>query len=226
MIASVHIADLGPVGAVRALMRTPKPADVSGLRWAQVALFAPLALSGPPPMGRRGLIAFWDDDDAIDGYFESDPIGSQFSGGVQVRMRPLRAHGLWPGLPAEVPVSRAVLHNGPVVVLTLGRLRISQTVRFLRASRPAEKAATLHDGMIWGSAATRPPFVATMSIWESGDATAAYAYGHQQCSHSEAIEEQQRKDFHQQSAFIRFAPTRLEGKLDGSNPLAASAIAT
>jgi hypothetical protein len=170
------------------------------------------------------MIAFWDDDDAIDRFLASEP-GQRFSGGLCARLRPLRAHGSWPGLPADVPASRAVPHDGPVVVLTLGRLRISQTVRFVRASRPAERTAAAHDGLIWGSAAVRPPFVATMSIWQSAEATAGYAYGRQEPAHSEAIAAQQRKDFHRQSAFIRFAPTRLEGTLGGSNPLVASAIA-
>lgn len=226
MIASVQVADLGPAEAVRALLQRPKPADVPGLRCAEVALFAPLAIAGPPPIGRAGLIGFWDDDAACERFIDSDPIGRRFSGGLHARLRPLRAHGSWPGLPADVPSSRAVSHDGPVVVLTLGRLRISQAVRFLRASRPAEKAAVSNDGMIWGSAAARPPFVATVSIWQSAQASAAYAYGQHQPAHSEAIAEQQRKDFHLQSAFIRFAPTQLEGRLEGSNPFAASAIVT
>lgn len=225
MIATVQLADLGPVGTVRALMRRPKPTAVAGLRSAEVALFAPLAPSGPPPIGRAGLIAFWDDEAAFDRFVETDAIGRRFSGGFHARLRPLRAHGSWPGLPADVPTSRAVPHDGPVVVLTLGRLRISQTVRFLRASRPAEKAAAAHNGMVWGTAAARPPFVATMSIWASAQATAAYAYGRQQPAHSQAIAAQERKDFHRRSAFIRFAPTRLEGTLGGSNPLSAAAIA-
>jgi hypothetical protein len=140
-------------------------------------------------------------------------------------MSPIRAYGAWPGLPSDLSGSRAVPHDGPVVVLTLGRLRISQTVRFLRASRPAEQAAKVHDGLIWGSAAIRPPFVATISIWRSADDTRAYAYGQQQPAHSEAIAEQRRKDFHRRSAFIRFAPTRVDGALSGTNPLPASAIA-
>jgi hypothetical protein len=226
MIATVQLADLGPAGTLRAVMRRPKPRDTPGLRSAEVAVLAPLALSGPPPVSRAGLIAFWDDDDAFDRFLESDPIGKCFAGGFQARLRPLRAHGSWPGLPADVPQSRAVEHDGPAVVLTLGRLRISQAVRFLRASRPAERAALACDGMIWGSAALRPPFVATVSIWQDARATATYAYGRQQPAHSEAISEQQRKDFHRQSAFIRFAPTRLEGSLGGSNPLVASEIAT
>lgn len=226
MIATVHVVDLGPVGTMQALVRRPKPANVPGLRAADVALLVPLALSGPPPIRRAGLIAFWDDDDAaIDRFLAEDPVGRRFSGGFHARLRPLRAHGTWPGLPADIPQSRAVPHDGPVVVLTLGRLRISEVIRFLRASRPAERTARAYDGMMWGTAGARPPFVATISIWRSDRTAAAYAYGQQQPAHSEAIAEQQRKDFHRQSVFIRFAPIRLEGALAGSNPIAASAVA-
>ena len=164
-------------------------------------------------------MAFWDDEEAVDQFIEAHPVGRRFDGGFQARLRPLRAFGSWPGLPPDIPDARAVPHEGPVVVLTLGSLRISQTVRFLRASRPAEKAAANAEGMIWGTAAARPPFVATISIWKDSQATAAYAYGHQRSQHSNAIVEQQRRDFHRQSAFVRFAPVRIEGALGAPNPL-------
>ena len=134
MIATVQLADLGPAGTLRAVMRRPKPRDTPGLRSAEVAVFAPLALSGPPPVTRAGLIAFWDDDDAFDRFLDSDRTGKRFAGGFQARLRPLRAHGSWPGLPADVPQSRAVEHDGPAVVLTLARLRVSQVVRFFSSS--------------------------------------------------------------------------------------------
>jgi hypothetical protein len=224
VIATVDLVELGPVGTLRALARRPDPESVPGLRSADVALLVPLARAGPPPIRRAGLIAFWDDDDAVDRFAATDPIGRRFSGGFHARLRPLRAHGSWPGLPDDVPESRATPHDGPVVVLTLARLRLSQTVRFLRTSRNAERTAVDHDGMIWGTAAARPPFVATISIWRSGQDAATYAYGRQQPAHSEAITEQRRKDFHRRSAFIRFAPTRVEGSLAGSNPLAAASV--
>src|SRR5215204_1213196 len=47
-------------------------------------------------------------------------------------LRPLRAFGSWPGLPAEVPRNRLTHHDAPVIVTTLGRLRLTQTFRFLR----------------------------------------------------------------------------------------------
>lgn len=224
MIATVQIADLGPAGAVRSLFGRLRPADVSGLRSADVALFTPLAFKGPPPVRRAGLIAFWDDDASADRFMESHPVGRRFTGGLDARMTPLRAYGSWPGLPADVPDSRAVPHDGPVVVLTLARLRASQTIRFARTSRPAERAAAAHEGLIWGTAAARPPFLATVSIWRNSQAAAAYAYGRQESTHSDAIDAQQRKDFHRRSAFVRCAPTRLEGSLSGSNPVNTAAI--
>jgi heme-degrading monooxygenase HmoA len=219
MIATVQLADVGAIGAMRAVLRRPKPDATPGLRSADVALFAPLALAGPPPLGRAGLIAVWDDEDAFERFLADDPIAQRFAGGFQARLRPLRAHGSWPGLPPDVPASRSVPHAGPVVVLTLGRLRISQAIRFLRTSRPAERAAVADDGMLWGSAAVRPPFVATVSLWRDDEATKAYAYGRERPAHSNAIREQQRKDFHRTSAFVRFAPTHVEGTLGGKNPL-------
>jgi hypothetical protein len=102
-------------------------------------------------------------------------------------------------------------HDGPVLVTTLGRLRPSQAIRFLRASRPAEHAAIAARGFVWGTALARPPFVSTVSMWQSDEAAAEYAYADPEAGHPQAITKQRRKDFHHESAFIRFAPVRLTG---------------
>ena len=224
MIATVQVADVGPGTAVRTVLRPPPTEDVAGLRWAQVALFAPLAASRPPPVKRIGLFAFWDDDAAFERFTAGHPTAARFEGGFRARLRPLRAHGTWPGLPEDLPRARTVPHDGPVVVFTLGSLHLTQTVRFLRTSRPAERAAVAHEGMVWGSAAARPPFVATVSIWSDAASDMDYAFGTHQPAHHDAIEAQRRKDFHRQSAFVRFAPTELTGTLSGKNPLAAGEL--
>jgi hypothetical protein len=223
VIATVQLADLGTTGTIRTLLRRPTTDQVRGLRWAEVAVLAPLATTRPPRLRRAGLLAFWDDEHAADDFAESHPIGRRFAGGFRATLGPLRAFGAWPGLPSDLPDARAVPHDGPVVVVTLGRLRLSQAVRFVRASRPAERAAVGAEGMLWGTAAARPPFVATVSVWESSQASAAYAFGPGR-PHSNAIAAQRRKDFHRQSAFVRFAPLRIEGALAGPNPLSAAVI--
>ena len=103
----------------------------------------------------------------------------------------------------------------PVLVTTLGRLRFSQAVRFLRASRPAEHSALASEGFVWGTAAARPPFMATVSLWSSGDAAAAYAYSDPDAGHPSAITKQRKKDFHHQSAFIRYEPVSTAGSVRG-----------
>ena len=92
---------------------------------------------------------------------------------------------------------------------------MTQAGRFLRASRPAERSAVAADGFVWGTAASRPPFMATISLWSSGEAAAAYAYGDPDAGHPRAITKQRRKDFHHQSAFIRFAPLGITGSVRG-----------
>ena len=229
MLASVHVADVGARRALGFVRRTPKPTEVSGLRHANVALCAPLSGSLLPPaeLGRVGLVAFWDDDASLDAFLATHPVAAALAGGWRLRLDPLRAYGGWPGLDADVPTSRVTDHDGPAAVLTLGRLRLSQAPRFLRTSAKAEARAIEAPGMVWATGLARPPFVATCSIWESTRALSIYAFGHAEPAHSDAIDEQQKKEFHHQSAFIRFRPYGSEGSLDGKNPLAqnwASAI--
>jgi hypothetical protein len=227
MIASVHIANLGIGEALSVVRRAPRPGEVVGLRHANVAITAPLsaALLGRPDFRRCALVAFWDDDHALDRFIAGDPLAAKLAGGWHVRLEPLRAHGSWPGLPADTPSGRAVDHEGPVVALTLGHLRFSQAGRFLRSSAKAERRALGAPGLIWATALARPPFVSTCSLWESTRALSTYAYGRAEPAHPEAIAAGERKPFHKQQAFIRFRPTATAGALDGRNPLPESWMA-
>jgi hypothetical protein len=221
MIASDHIADVGGWSAVSFLRKTPKAREVSGLRHANVALTAPLSASllARPDPRRVALVAFWDADEALDRFLAGHPTAAKLAGGWHVRLAPLRAFGSWPGLPSDTPASRVVEHEGPVAALTLGRLRLSQSVRFLRASAKAEARALAAPGKIWATGLARPPFVSTFSLWESTRALATYAFGLAEPAHPEVIAESDTKPFHHQQAFIRFRPYGSVGHLDGRNPL-------
>ena len=227
MIASVHIADVSVRRALAALRRTPDPASTPGLRYAKVALAAPLrsSLLPSPGLRRPALVAFWDDDDALSRFLAENPGATAFAQGWQVRLEPLRAFGSWPGLPSAVPVTRTVDYDGPTVVLTLGRLRISQALRFLRTSAKAEAAVLTAPGLIWATGLGRPPFVATCSLWESSHAAATYAYGPSDAAHQSAIRTDRARPFHHESAFIRFRPYGAQGHLDGKNHLPENSLA-
>lgn len=216
MIATVNVADLGARTTLRSLRHRPAPADVPGLRWLDTAVAVPLASMRPPGLRRSVMIAFWDDEGAAAAFAEDHPLGQRFAdNGLRAVLRPLRAFGTWPGLPADLPRARDAAGDGPVLVTTLGRLRMTQARRFFRASRPAERSAVTAAGFVWGTAALRPPFMATVSLWSSGEAAAAYAYGDPDAGHPRAITKQRRKDFHHESVFVRFAPLAITGSLRG-----------
>jgi len=216
MIATVNIADLGVWCTLRSLGRRPEPGNVPGLRWLDTAVAVPLASTRPPGVRRSVMIAFWDDEAAATAFADDHPLGQRYAGrGFRAVLRPLRAFGTWPGLPEDLPRARTAVHDGPVLVTTLGRLRATQAGRFFRASRPAERSAVAASGFVWGTAASRPPFMATVSLWTSDEAAIRYAYEDPDAGHPRAITNQRRKDFHHESAFIRYAPLAMTGSVRG-----------
>jgi len=222
MIVSVHIADVGARGVPRTLRGRPSPARVPGLRYAETAVTAPLGprLLPTPSSGGVGLIASWEDDAALDAFEAGHPLAKRFAGGWRARLRPLRVYGEWPemaGLPEkELPVE----DSEPVAVLTLGRLRLTRVVPFLRASAAAEGEVLEAPGSLATIGLARPPrFVATFSLWRSNAEMLGYAR-RQGGAHPAATRSHAERPFHHQSAFVRFRPYASSGNWDGRNPLA------
>jgi hypothetical protein len=223
MIASVHLADVRGKTALSLLRRAPDAGAVRGLRSARVALATPMRTSTLPKVSLRrvGLVGFWDDEAALDAFETTHPTARALAGGLVMRLAPLRAFGSWPGLDVDVPKARRVDYEGPAVVLTLGRMRFSQAVRFLRTSAKAEAATAGAPGLLWATALARPPFVATCSLWESAEAIATYAFDDTSAAHPSAIRADRTKPFHHEQAFIRFRPIAIAGSLGGTNPMRA-----
>jgi len=220
VVVSIHVADLGARRALGVLRRQPKPGSIPGLRHADLAIAAPLSASvlPSPALGRVGLVGFWDNDEALDEFLAAHPLAASFAEGWHTRLEPVRAHGAWPGLDGDIPRPRTTSHDGQALVLTLGRLRLSQTARFLRASAMASAGVIDAPGLIWATGLARPPFVSTCSLWDSASAVSAYAYG-TGGPHEGAMAADAAKPFHRRSAFIRFRPYRASGSLVGRNPL-------
>ncbi|HEX8689190.1 MAG TPA: hypothetical protein VF729_02990 [Solirubrobacterales bacterium] len=224
MIVSVHIADVGWRRAPRLLLRRPDKTPSPGLTYAEPVTTAPLStgLLPRPKPGRVGLIAAWQDDEALDRFLRDHPTAQHLAGGWHVRLEPLRVFGSWTGMPdlpsRELPVD----DDEPVVVLTLGRLRLNRARPFLRSAAAAEAAAVGDDAMIASTALARPPhLVSTFSIWRSAAAMRRYAFG-KSGAHQAAVKADRRRPFHHESAFIRFRPYASQGSWDGRDPLATA----
>jgi len=226
MLASVHIADLGPRRALPLIIKGPSAIKASGLRNAEIGLAAPLGGKPRPKPhpGRVVLVTMWDDENALDRFVAEAPIARAMAAGWHARLQPLRVWGSWPGIPDDLPRARSVESNGPVAVLTLGRLRIRRAVPFIRATTRAEARVVEAPGCIWATGLARPPLVSTFSLWESADAARDYAFS--PGAHDDAIAQGRAEPFHKREAFARFRPYAAEGHLDGRNPLSKAMVAS
>lgn len=204
------------------LLRPPIAAGVPGLTYAESVVTAPLG-AGPlprPRLGRIGLIAAWTDDDALDRFLAEHPFAAALAGGWHVRLRPLRVFGRWSGMPGLPARPLPVDDDEPVVVLTLGRLRLRRARPFLRSGAPAEREAVANDALIASTGLARPPrLVSTFSIWRSAAAMREYAF-ESSGAHQAAVRADRDRPFHHESAFIRFRPYASNGRWEGRDPLA------
>jgi hypothetical protein len=227
MIVSVHIADVAATKVPSILRGRPDPARVPGLRYAETTVTAPLGpgLLPTPSAGGVGLIASWEDDASLDAFEAEHPLAERFAGGWRARLRPLRVFGAWPEMEGLPEQELAVADDEPVAVLTLGKLRLTRVVPFLRASAAAEGEVLRAPGVLATIGLARPPrLVATFSLWRSNAEMRAYAT-RQGGAHPAATRSHAQRPFHHQSAFVRFRPYASSGSWDGRDPLAQEALA-
>jgi hypothetical protein len=225
MIVSVHIVDAGVISMPTALRRKPRPKAVPGLHYAETTITAAQGGGRRLPLypGRFGLIAAWEDDEALDDYLRSDhPLASRLAGGWQVRLEPLRVSGAWPAIPDLPERQIAVDDNEPVAVLTLGRPRLTRLRPFLRSAGAAEAEVAGAPGLLASIGLARPPrLVSTFSLWGSAAAMREYSY-RDGGTHMAAVRADRERPFHHESAFIRFRPYASYGHWDGVDPLATA----
>jgi hypothetical protein len=220
VILSVHLADVGS-GMFWCLRHTPTTEDAPGLRYAAVTLTAPLGGELLPRVrpGRVGMVAAWDDDKALDRFLANHPLAQRLEVGWHLRMTPLRASGTWSALPELERSEGQVAPDEPVAAVTLGRLRATNMLRFLKASAPAEQLVTESTGLLASSGLARPPHLfVTFSLWRTLTAMQDYAYGRNGAGHQDAVRAHAAKPFHHESIFARFRPYDSAGKLDGRDP--------
>lgn len=224
MYATVHIADCGVRAQPRLRKAAPKARSTPGLRYSLSAVPAPLGTGVPrPQVGRFTHLAFWDDADAAARAFAGTAFDVGFEG-LRLDLEPVRSIGSWPGIPSTLPSAPLAVHEGPAVIITIGRLRILQARRFFAASAQAEKHIVASSGLTWatGMAAPERRTLVTISWWHDqvamGDAVRGPG------GHRHAMARQAEKDFHHESAFARFRPLAVSGSLDGRNPVGGLAV--
>lgn len=220
MFLSAHLAEVSTSKATAALRAKPDPARIPGLRYAETWLMASLRSGILPSVAVSGvmLIAAWDDDEALD-RFLSHPRAKLYENGWRVRLAPARSIGQLPGLP-ELPRQERPTGDGPVVALTIGRVRANKMLPFTRAAGAAEREAAGHPGLIEGVTLLRPSLVnGTFSVWRNAKEMRQYVTGSYPGGHAKAMGKDKEGQYHHEMFFSRYIPYAAEGQWRGRNPL-------
>ena len=202
----------------RALKRVP------GLRFAQLMGSGNASGFGFwPNLDRYGLLAVWDDAAAAEAFLQTD-FWTDYQRRTQeiwqLRLAPLRAHGLWDGQQPFACTTDAGPENAPVAVLTRASIRWQKAPRFWQYVEPTSAALADAAGVRAAIGLGELPLVrqATFSVWESAAAMQQYAY--RDARHREVIKLTRSENWYGEELFARFRVLGSSGTLNGAEPLA------
>jgi hypothetical protein len=225
---SFHMAEVPARVAASALVRPPTRSSVPGLQHAEclaMMRFGTPILS-PQRLQLRNLLMFaqWDDASALERFLADEPLGRRLASGWHVRMTYLRRFGSIAALGDLPAVAGEWDDDEPIVAVTVARLRMPEVPRFLRWGKPVELLIANHPAAVFSTGAHRPPrTISTFSIWRTVREMSEMVHGHSDVAHAEvhqvAMAEQRRKDFHHESAFMRFRPLSEHGTWKGQQLL-------
>ena len=221
---SYHIIKISPVTAFRALIFPPKPATTPGLIHAEcmtlMTLGAPIFSPSRMLLGQLVVFAQWEDEKALKRFLETDRLGARLAKGWHARLMFIRQWGSISGFRIpDVPIETK-LEDGPVVAVTIARMKLPEVPRFIRWGRPVEKLVRDHPGTTFSLASIRlPRTVSTFSIWKSLKEMKDMVHGHSPVPmpkrHIDAMKERDRKDFHFEFTTLRFKAIAEFGEWNG-----------
>jgi hypothetical protein len=215
---SYHIVDMSFFSALRAMIFPLKRSKEFGLIHAETMTIMKLGSSifsfSRFFNTRIVFFAQWEDEGSIERYLQSDGFGRHLAKGWHVRLAFLRQWGRISGY--DIPKVQIEVVNGPVVAVTLARMKYTEIPRFILWGRPVEKLVRDHTGTTLSLASIRHPnTVSTFSVWKSQKEMTDMVHGHskmpQPKRHIDAMKERDRKDFHFEFTTLRFKPISEHG---------------
>ena len=204
-IFSYHIVGTNPFSSTREILFAHH--EYPGLMHSE-SLF-PMRLGfpvlKPTRYGVSQLVFFarWENEKALDDFMSTTDFGKFLAKGWHARLKFYRRWGSVSELDHLPENSENLRPDLPVVGITLARLKLTETVRFLKWGRPVENLVRDHRGKTFAMAAMRPlNTLSTFSIWKSEKAMLDMVKGDN--VHGKAIGEQLRNSFHHEFTTMRF----------------------
>lgn len=152
-------------------------------------------------------LARWKDEDSLVKFLETSALKDAW----HVRLKFYRRWGSITELDHLPENSENHSPEAPVVGITLARLKITETLRFLKWGKPVEGLVRDHPGKLFALAAMRPlNTLSTFSIWKTEKDMIAMVKGDN--VHGRAIGEQMRRSFHHEFTTMRFYLLSEHGK--------------
>jgi hypothetical protein len=187
---------------------------------AVMALGAPILSPARMQLRHLAVFASWKSEQALDSFLMETDLGRTLATGWHVRMEFLRRWGRVAGFDDLPEHAGEADPSGPVIAVTLARLRLPEVLRFIRWGKPVEELVRDHPGATLALAAMRPPrTVSTFSVWRSQREMLDMVGGRSAISgaerHAAAMVERERRDFHHEFTTLRFRPLEEHGTWEG-----------
>jgi len=167
--------------------------------------------------GTLVLFAFWEQESHLDRFLEAPPYRVFTRPHWHVRMRFYRRWGRYAGLDEATAYPEVAEPEGPVVGVTVARLKLTETLRFARWGKPVEVQVRDHPGVRRAAVAFRPlNTFSTFSVWRSERDMRGMVRGREGprdgTQHHDAMIERARRPFHFEFTTMRFVPLSEHGR--------------
>ena len=219
-VFSYHLVKLSFISATRIMLFPIKPKGTNGLVYAETmsAMILGSPIFSKSRIFNQEIVVFaqWENEDSLDSFLQSNPIGKELSKGWHIRLEYLRQWGKISGF--HIPIIENKFDDEkPVVAVTIARMKYSQILRFLHWGRPVEKQVRDDINTTLSLASIRyPNIISTFSIWKTQKAMTDMVRGHSKMPkperHINAMKERNRKDFHFEFTTLRFKPLAEYGE--------------
>ncbi len=225
-IFTFHLVNMSFFSMLKHLISPLHKKNITGLKHSEsfflMNLGEPILFLKRFNLKSIGLFMWWSDENELNQFLRQETNKVFSENGWHIQMKKYRK---W-GSIREIDSAQISTHikepDGPVVAVTLARLKLSQTLRFTKWGKPVEAQVKSHSGKNLAYAAFRPfNTFCTFSIWKNEKEMQDMVNGRVPFKdgrdHKMAMVERTKKPFHFEFSTMRFVPLKEAGMWKGGS---------